>query len=39
MFTQIMGIVYSSKLAAIEEDLLYTRENYFTGSWLSLLPS
>jgi V-type H+-transporting ATPase 21kDa proteolipid subunit len=29
---QIIGIVYSSKLAAIDEDLLYTRENYFTGS-------
>ncbi|KAH9979021.1 ATP synthase subunit C-domain-containing protein [Lactifluus volemus] len=27
----IIGIVYSSKLAAIDEDLLYTRENYFTG--------
>ncbi|KAI0256358.1 ATP synthase subunit C-domain-containing protein [Lactifluus subvellereus] len=27
----IMGIVYSSKLTAIDEDLLYTRENYFTG--------
>ena len=29
---QIMGIVYSSKVVAIEESLLYTRENYFTGS-------
>ncbi|KAF9010633.1 ATP synthase subunit C-domain-containing protein [Cyathus striatus] len=27
----IMGIVYSSKLSAVDEDLLYTRENYFTG--------
>jgi V-type H+-transporting ATPase proteolipid subunit len=27
----IMGIVYSAKLTAIDEDLLYTRENYFTG--------
>ena len=27
-----MGIVYSSKVVAIEESLLYTRENYFTGS-------
>ena len=34
---QIMGIVYSSKVVAIEESLLYTRENYFTGSCLSSL--
>jgi len=27
----IMGIVYSSKVVAIEESMLYTRENYFTG--------
>jgi len=26
-----MGIVYSSKVVAIEESLFYTRENYFTG--------
>lgn len=26
-----MGIVYSAKLEAISEELLYTRENYFTG--------
>jgi V-type H+-transporting ATPase proteolipid subunit len=37
-----MGIVYSSKVVAIEESLLYTRENYFTGSCpvlTSALPS
>ncbi|KAI0001249.1 ATP synthase subunit C-domain-containing protein [Russula compacta] len=27
----IIGIVYSSKLVPIEENLLYTRENHFTG--------
>jgi len=27
----IIGIVYSSKLEPIAENLLYTRENYFTG--------
>ncbi|KAI0028929.1 ATP synthase subunit C-domain-containing protein [Vararia minispora EC-137] len=27
----IMGIVYSSRLVSIEENLVYTRENYFTG--------
>jgi len=27
----IIGIVYSSKLAPIDENLLYTRENHFTG--------
>ncbi|TFY76360.1 hypothetical protein EWM64_g7654 [Hericium alpestre] len=27
----IMGIVYSAKLESIAEDLMYTRENYFTG--------
>jgi len=27
----IMGIVYSSKMAFVEESGLYTRENYFTG--------
>jgi len=27
----IIGIVYSSKLAPIAENLLYTRENHFTG--------
>ncbi|KAI0049970.1 hypothetical protein FA95DRAFT_1474300, partial [Auriscalpium vulgare] len=27
----IMGIVYSSKLTAVDESQLYTRENYFTG--------
>ncbi|KAF8070806.1 hypothetical protein FPV67DRAFT_1043897 [Lyophyllum atratum] len=27
----IIGIVYSAKLQAVPEDLLYTRENYFTG--------
>jgi hypothetical protein len=30
---QIIGIVYSSKLVPIEENLLYTRENHFTGSY------
>ena len=34
-----MGIVYSSKVVAIEESLLYTRENYFTGSCPVLLTS
>jgi V-type H+-transporting ATPase proteolipid subunit len=29
--------VYSSKLAPIAENLLYTRENYFTGSYLQYL--
>ncbi|KAM6502116.1 vacuolar ATP synthase proteolipid subunit [Amanita muscaria] len=27
----IMGIVYSAKMSAVPEPLLYTRENYFTG--------
>jgi len=27
----IIGIVYSSKLVPIDENLLYTRENHFTG--------
>ncbi|ETW80478.1 vacuolar H+-ATPase V0 sector, subunit C, partial [Heterobasidion irregulare TC 32-1] len=27
----IMGIVYSSKLESISEELLYTKANYFTG--------
>jgi len=27
----IIGIVYSSRLTPVEEHLLYTRENYFTG--------
>ncbi|KAH8977774.1 hypothetical protein EDB86DRAFT_2998582 [Lactarius hatsudake] len=27
----IMGIVYSSKVTAVEESMLYTRENYYTG--------
>jgi len=27
----IIGIVYSAKLAAVAEDVLYTRENYYTG--------
>jgi V-type H+-transporting ATPase proteolipid subunit len=30
---QIIGIVYSSKLAPIDENLLYTRENHFTGAY------
>ena len=36
---QIIGIVYSAKLVPIEENLLYTKENHFTGSLyiLSLL--
>ena len=29
--SQIIGIVYSSKLEPIAENLLYTRENHFTG--------
>ncbi|THH17885.1 hypothetical protein EW146_g3022 [Bondarzewia mesenterica] len=29
----IMGIVYSAKLESIPEDLLYTKENYFTGTF------
>jgi hypothetical protein len=29
--SQIIGIVYSSKLDPIAENLLYTRENHFTG--------
>jgi hypothetical protein len=33
---QIIGIVYSAKLVPIEENLLYTKENHFTGS-LSIL--
>ena len=32
---QIMGIVYSSKVVAVEESMIYTRENYFTGSYPS----
>jgi hypothetical protein len=38
---QIIGIVYSAKLVPIEENLLYTKENHFTGSLstLSLPPS
>jgi V-type H+-transporting ATPase proteolipid subunit len=31
--------VYSSKLAPIAENLLYTRENYFTGSYLPFIPA
>ncbi|KAJ6594415.1 ATP synthase subunit C-domain-containing protein [Mycena capillaripes] len=27
----IIGIVFSGKLASVPEDLMYTRENYFTG--------
>jgi len=27
----IIGIVFSAKISSIPEDLLYTRENYFTG--------
>ncbi|KAK7470874.1 V-type proton ATPase subunit c'' [Stygiomarasmius scandens] len=27
----IIGIVYSAKLGSVPEELLYTRENYFTG--------
>ena len=34
--SQIIGIVYSAKLVPIEENLLYTKENHFTGS-LSIL--
>lgn len=30
---QIIGIVYSAKLVPIDENLLYTRENHFTGSY------
>ncbi len=39
--SQIIGIVYSAKLVPIEEHLLYTKENHFTGSLsiLSLPPS
>lgn len=28
---QIIGIVYSAKLAYVPDDVLYTRSNYFTG--------
>lgn len=28
---QIIGIVYSAKIASVPEAQLYTRENYFTG--------
>ncbi|TRM70189.1 ATP synthase subunit C-domain-containing protein [Schizophyllum amplum] len=27
----IIGIVYSAKLSSVSDDVLYTRENYFTG--------
>ncbi|KAJ7354707.1 ATP synthase subunit C-domain-containing protein [Mycena albidolilacea] len=27
----IIGIIFSSRLVSVSEDLLYTRENYFTG--------
>ncbi|KAJ3821743.1 hypothetical protein F5880DRAFT_774970 [Lentinula raphanica] len=27
----IIGIVYSAKLASVPDDILYTRQNYFTG--------
>lgn len=29
-----MAIVFSAKMKAIPEDLLYTKENYFTGKAL-----
>jgi hypothetical protein len=32
IISQIIGIVYSAKLVPIDENLLYTKENHFTGS-------
>ena len=30
---QIIGIVYSARVSAVPDTLLYTRENYFTGAY------
>ena len=29
----IIGIVYSAKLSSVSDEVLYTRENYFTGAF------
>ena len=34
---KIIGIVYSARVTAVNDNLLYTRENYFTGTCLIAL--